>query len=120
MIASRFETLLSTKPHVTAGAKSLIAQADEQRYDGREVAEAQMWDLGAQLFKSAHAHLTIIDEPRFYVVMIRASDPLIHGLVRQTFYSYPYMPSPRPEQAVWEYTKAGDTLKFLWSLPPAK
>jgi len=108
------------KRRKTAGELSLKAQSDSSLYDGREVAEGQMHDLHKQLMESAHTHLNIIDEPEFFVVMVRASDPLIQGIVRQKFYSYPYMPSPRPEQAVFLYNKAKDTLKFIWSLPPAK
>ncbi len=106
--------------HMTAGAKSLKAAGDSSRYCGIEVAEAQMHDVSKQVFKNAHDHVDKFDEPEFFVVMVRASDPLIHGLVRQKFYSYPYLPSPRPEQAVWIYYKAQDRVKFLWSLPPAK
>lgn len=104
----------------TAGEMSLKAASDSTKYDGIEVAEAQMHDIVPQLLENAHAHLEKIDEPEFFVVMVRASDPLIVGIVRQKFYSYPYMPSPRPEQAVFLYNKAKDSLKFLWSLPPAK
>ncbi len=104
----------------TAGELTLKAKADTSLYDGREVAEGQMHDIHAQLMENAHAHITKFDEEEFFVVMVRASDPLIAGIVRQKFYSYPFMPSPRPEQAVFLYTKASDSLKFIWSLPPAK
>ena len=104
----------------TAGELSLKALADSSNYDGREVAEGQMHDIHMQLMKNAHNHLDKIDEEEFFVVMVRASDPLIKGIVRQKFYSYPYMPSPRPEQAVFLYNKPRDSLKFIWSLPPAK
>jgi len=104
----------------TAGELSLKAASDSCKYDGREVAEAQMWDVIPQALRNARDHIEKIDEDEYCVVMVRASDPLIHGIVRQKFYSYPYLPSPRPEQAVWLYNKKLDALRFLWSLPPAK
>lgn len=105
---------------MTAGQASLKAASDSSKYDGLEVSHAQLWDFPQQVFQSAHAHLDKIDEPEFFVVMVRASDPLIKGIVRQKFYSYPYLPSPRPEQAVWLYYKDLDEVRFLWTLPPAK
>lgn len=104
----------------TAGELSLKALSDTSRYDGREVAEAQMHDIIPQVMENAHAHIHKIDEEEFFVIMVRAGDPLIPTLVRQKFCSYPYMPSPRPEQAVFLYNKARDDIKFIWSLPPAK
>ena len=106
--------------HMTAGAKSLKAASDSSYYDGIEVAEAQLWDAPKQVIECAHRHSHIFDEEEYFVVMVRASDPLIHGLVRQKFYAYMYLPSPRPEQAVWLYNKITGTIKFMWSLPPAK
>lgn len=106
--------------HITAGAKSLKALGDNAFYDGIEVAEAQMMDTPKQVFDCAHKHMKIFDEDEYFIVMVRASDPLIFGLVRQKFYAYMYLPSPRPEQAVWLYNKALDKVQFLWSLPPAK
>lgn len=105
---------------MTAGQASLKAASDSSKYDGLEVSHAQLWDFPQQVFQNAHDHLAKIDEPEFFVVMVRASDPLIKGIVRQKFYSYPYLPSPRPEQAVWLYYRALDEVRFLWSLPPAK
>lgn len=105
---------------MTAGAKSLKAASDWSNYDGIEVAEAQMWDTPKNVFDCAHRHMSIFDEQEYFIVMVRAGDPLIHGLVRQKFYAYMYLPSPRPEQAVWLYNKALDKVQFLWALPPAK
>ena len=104
----------------TAGALSLKAASDTSKYDGREVAEAQLHDYKNQALENAHAHLDKFDEDEYFVIMQRASDPLIAGVVRQKYYSYRHLPSPRPEQAVWLYNKVKDTLRFLWSLPPAK
>lgn len=104
----------------TAGQLSLEAARDTTRYDGREIVEAQFHNIGDMVFESARNHRSIIDEDEYCVVMVRAGDPLIKGVVRQKYYSYPYLPSPRPEQAVWLYNKVRDDVKFLWSLPPAK
>jgi hypothetical protein len=104
----------------TAGELSLKALSDINQYDGREVAEAQMHDIYEQLTLCANKHDSIFDEEEFFVGMIRASDPLIKGIVRQKYFAMLYMPSPRPEQAVFLYKKKNQSFKFLWSLPPAK
>lgn len=104
----------------TAGELSLKAAADTTNYDGREVAEAQMWDVYAQIMECAKKHEHIFQEDEYCICMVRASDPLILGLVRQKYYAYLYLPSPRPEQAVFLYNKANQSFRFLWSLPPAK
>lgn len=104
----------------TAGALSLKAAGDLSRYDGREVAEAQLHDVMKNVMQCAQKHHSIMDEEEYFVIMVRASDPLLQNLVRQKFYCYLYMPSPRPEQAVWLYNKTNGTIHFLWSLPPAK
>lgn len=105
---------------VTAGELALKASLDETIYDGVEVAEATFARLHADLLKNAHAHVDKIDEPEFFVVWVRAGDPLLYNARRYKIYSYPYLPSPRPEQAVFLYRKAKDSLSFVWSLPPAK
>lgn len=104
----------------TAGEQSLKALSDSTKYDGIEVAEAQLWNVPEEVFHSARQHREIFDEPEYFVVMVRASDPLLANMVRQKFYSYLFMPSPRPEQSVWLYNKALDQVKLIWSLPPAK
>ena len=49
-----------------------------------------------------------------------AGDPLISGVRRHKYYSYLYLPSPRPNQSVFLYNKKTAHLKHLWSLPNAK
>ena len=52
------------------------------------------------------------------VVMIIAKDPLLSNLIRRKFYCWPYLPKPRPNQAVFLYNKAQDKItKRLWVLP---
>jgi hypothetical protein len=104
----------------TAGEMSLKASQDSATYNGVEVAEATFAGLHGELLKNAHDHIAKIDEPEFFVVWIRAGDPLLYNARRYKIYSYPYLPSPRPEQAVFLYIKAKDSLTFVWSLPPAR
>lgn len=108
------------RKRLTAGEKSLKASLDSATYNGVEVAEATFDNLHAQLLKNAHDHISKIDEPEFFVVWVRAGDPLLHNVRRYKIYSYPHLPSPRPEQAVFLYIKAQDSLTRIWSLPPAK
>jgi hypothetical protein len=60
----------------------------------------------------------MIGEREYCVVMIVAKDPLIANLTRRKFYCWPYLPSPRPNQAVFLYNKhLGRITKRLWVLP---
>lgn len=102
----------------TAGELSRKANADTTKYDAREVGHALADDIGVHLRESIEKHKSIIDEPEFCVVMIIAKDPLIHNLMRRKFYCWPYLPKPRPNQAVFLYNKGLDTItKRLWILP---
>jgi hypothetical protein len=48
-----------------------------------------------------------------------ADDPLISNLKRFKYYGWLYLPSPRPNQAVFLYNKVKDTIRRLWVLPSA-
>ena len=104
----------------TVGQRSLEAQADNTKYDPYEVGEALTNDILPEIWKCIDSHYTKIDEPEFCVIMLRASDPLIHGVMRRKFYAWPFLPKPRPEQLVLHYQKKDDTIQRLWSLPSAK
>lgn len=111
---------MANKRRKTAGELSLKAASDKDRYDLREVAEAALSDIPAQVYECARSHLEKLNEPEFCVVLIRAGDPLLHNAVRKKTYAWLYLPDPRPEQAVFLYRKANDSIKLLWSLPSAK
>jgi hypothetical protein len=50
--------------------------------------------------------------------MVIAKDPLIPNLIRRKFYCWPFLPKPRPNQAVFLYNKGLDQItKRLWVLP---
>lgn len=104
----------------TAGELSLAAARDSTRYDLLEVGEALTNDLLDQIWACIDKHHSIIDEPEFCIVFIRAKDSLIRNVMRRKFYAWPYLPSPRPEQAVFHYNKVNDDICRLWSLPSAK
>ncbi len=104
----------------TAGQLSLEAARDSTRYDLLEVGEALTNDLLKQIWDCIDRHHSIIDEPEFCVVFVRAKDPLLKNILRRKFYAWPFLPSPRPEQTVFHYSKVNDTICRLWSLPSAK
>lgn len=104
----------------TAGELCLKAASDSTRYDNLEVAEAALTDVPAQLYECARSHASILNEPEFCVVLVRASDPLLENVVRKKTYAWLFLPDPRPEQACFIYRKKDDSLKLLWSLPSAK
>lgn len=102
----------------TAGELSKKAAADTTKYDALEVGHALSNDIGVHIRQAIENHKNIIDEDEFCVVMIIAKDPLIKNVMRRKFYCWPYLPSPRPNQAVFLYNKAKDDItKRLWILP---
>jgi len=102
----------------TAGELSRKANRDTTKYEALEVGHAMADDIDVHLRESIEKHRNIIDENEFCVVMIIAKDPLIPNLIRRKFYCWPYLPKPRPNQAVFLYNKALDRItKRLWALP---
>ncbi len=104
----------------TVGELSNQCATDTTKYDYLEAGHALIEDIGKQIDLCIQAHMHIIDEPEFCVVMVLASDNMIAGVMRRKFYAWPYLPKPRPRQTVFLYTKATNSLKRLWSLPNAK
>lgn len=103
---------------VTAGELSKKAASDTTRYDALEVGHYMTEDVEEHLRLSAEKHHHIINEPEFCVVMVLAKDSLIKNVIRRKFYCWPYLPSPRPNQAVFLYNKARQKIvKRLWVLP---
>ena len=93
---------------------------DQTKYNALEVGHAMTDDIGVHIRQAIENHRHIIDEPEFCVVMVIATDPLIKTLTRRKFYCWPYLPSPRPNQACWLYNKGLDRItKRLWVLPSA-
>lgn len=102
----------------TAGELSKKAWADNTKYDALEVGHAMADDISVHLEQCIKNHYNIFDEKEFCVVMVIAKDPLIENLIRRKFYAWPYLPKPRPNQAVFLYNKALDRItKRLWVLP---
>jgi len=103
---------------VTGGELSKKALSDKTKYDAREVGHAMAEDIEKHLYESIETYSPMIDENEFCVVMVIAKDPLIKNLIRRKFYCWPYLPSPRPNQAVFLYNKHyGKIIKRLWVLP---
>lgn len=102
----------------SAGELAQKALSDPTKYDALEVGHALSDDIGVHLRESIEKYKDIIDEPEFCVVMIISKDSLIKNLMRRKFYCWPYLPSPRPNQAVFLYNKQKDKIvKRLWVLP---
>src|SRR5208337_4131248 len=98
------------KQRKTAGELANKALSDTTKYDALEVGHALADDIEKHLYESVRKHRDIIDELEYCVVMIVAKDPLIHNLQRRKFYCWPYLPSPRPNQAVFLYNKTLDRI----------
>lgn len=103
---------------VSAGEISRKLLSDTTKYDAREVGHAMADDIEKHLYEAVAKYHNMIDEKEFCVVMVVGKDPLISTLIRRKFYCWPYLPSPRPNQAVFLYNKAaGRITKRLWVLP---
>lgn len=102
----------------TAGQLSHKALCDTTKYDALEVGHAMADGIEEQLYESIRLHEPIIDEDEFCVVMVIAKDNMLCNLIRRKFYCWPYLPKPRPNQAVFLYNKSlGRITKRLWVLP---
>lgn len=101
-------------------ASDLVKKAsqDKTKYDALEVGHAMTDDIDKHLRQAIENHRNIIDENEFCVVMVLGTDPLLKGIIRRKFYCWPYLPKPRPNQAVFLYNKGLDRItKRLWVLP---
>ncbi len=103
---------------ISGGELSRKALSDTTKYDALEVGHAMSEDIEQQLYQAAQNYHDMIDEDEFCVVMVVAKDPLLKNLIRRKFYCWPYLPSPRPNQSIFLYSKcAGRIIKRLWVLP---
>lgn len=108
------------KRKVTAGELAKKASEDQTRYLAREVGEAMCHDVDVRLRECIENHRNLIDENEFCIVRIIGTDPLIKEAKRLKYVAWPYLPSPRPNQAVFLYNKGLDKItKRLWVLPHA-
>lgn len=112
---------------ISAGELSKKALADTTKYNALEVGHALADDIEKHLYDSVELHLNKQDEEgdypwrkldQFCVGFVIATDPLIKNLQRRKFFCCPFLPSPRPNQAIFLYTKrSGRIAKRLWVLP---
>ncbi len=112
---------------ISAGELSKKALSDTTKYDALEVGHAMADDVGKHLDECVEKHLNYVDEEgnypfrqldEFCVVMVIAKDNLIKNVIRRKFYCAPFLPSPRPNQAVFWYKKSlGKIAQRLWVLP---
>lgn len=112
---------------LTAGQISNKLAKDSTKYNALEVGHAIADDIGIHLNESVEKHLNIQDESgeypwrkldKFCVVLQIGEDPLLFNLKRRKFYCCPFLPSPRPNQAVFLYNRKRQSItKRLWVLP---
>ena len=108
------------KQRKTAGEISQDRAKDTTKYDALEVGYHLTDDIEKHLRLAIENYRNIIDEEEFCVVMLTGDDPLLKRVKRRKFYCWPYLPSPRPDQAVFLYNKGLDKItKRLWILPSA-
>lgn len=104
----------------SAGELALKALSDTTKYDALEVGHGLCDTIEAEFRKSIEIYRDRIDQPQFCVVMLKGEDRLLKNLIRRKFYCWPFLPKPRPNQAVFLYDKAKDAIiKRLWVLPCA-
>ncbi len=104
--------------HVTAGMLANKALSDKTDYNALELGHALVEDVGQELRDCIEKYKPIYDEDEWCIVRVIADDPLIHPLKRYKYYGWLYLPSPRPNQAVFLYNRSKDDVtKRLWVLP---
>lgn len=102
---------------ISAGELSKKAYADTTKYDSLEVGHAMTDDVMTEIRKCIENHDKIFAENEYCIVRIISSDPLISNLERFKYYGWLYLPKPRPNQAVFLYNKAKNSIRRLWVLP---
>lgn len=105
---------------IAAGELAKKALADTTKYDALEVGHAMVDDTMDQIRECIANHNPIFDENEYCIIRIIASDPIIKNAKRFKYYAWLYLPSPRPNQAVFLYNKSKDTIRRLWVLPSAQ
>lgn len=105
----------------TAGELANKALKDRTDYNALELGHALCEDVEVEVRKCIENHKHKTTEEEFCIVRIfGANDPLIHNAKRTKYYAWLYLPSPRPNQAVFLYNRALDRItKRLWVLPNA-
>ncbi len=112
---------------ISAGELSKKAFADTTKYNALEVGHAMVENIAKELEECIETHLNLVNDDgeysyrlldQFTVVIQGADDPLIKNAKRRKFYCCPFLPSPRPDQAVFLYQRGqGHITKRLWVLP---
>lgn len=112
---------------ISAGELSRKALSDTTTYNAIDIGHAMADDIDKHLEECIETHLKYVDEEgknpfalleEFCVVMVIAKDNLIKNVIRRKFYCSPFLPSPRPNQAVFLYKRSvGRITKRLWVLP---
>ncbi len=106
--------------HQTVGQQAYKASHDERTYNALEIGHALTEDIARELVICARRHRDIFNEEEYCVGYVLAGDPLIKNVMRRKFFAFLYLPSPRPNQAVFLYNKTLDQFtKRLWTLPNA-
>lgn len=104
----------------TAGELANAAAKDNTKYDAWDLALESTKEIEKSLYEAVANYKDKIEEKEFCVVYVVGSDPLIKNMIRRKFYCWPWLPSPRPNQAVFLYNKEADKIvKRLWVLPNA-
>lgn len=102
----------------TAGELCKKALEDTTVYKAEEVGRAMCDDIEKHLYKAIENYVDRIDQDKFCVVMLIGKDSILPNLIRRKFYCWPFLPKPRPNQAVFLYEKGKDRItKRLWVLP---
>lgn len=108
------------RKRMTAGEMSLKAAYDETKYSSMDVGHALTEDIAKELVECVRRHNPIFDEDKYCVGYVIAADPLLKNVMRRKFFAMLYLPSPRPNQAIFLYNKVFDRFeKRLWVLPNA-
>lgn len=103
----------------TASELAVKALSDTTKYDALEVGHALTDNVMDEIRECIAKHNQIFAEDEYCIVRIIGEDAMHKNVRRQKYYGWLYLPSPRPNQAVFLYNKVKDTIKRLWVLPSA-
>lgn len=105
---------------MTAGEMCLKAHRDTTKIDPLEIGYVLTETVAKELAECVRKYDPIYNEDEYCVVRVLAGDPLLCNLKRIKYYGYLYLPSPRPNQTVFLWSKRWQRFtKRLWTLPNA-
>jgi hypothetical protein len=98
-----------------AASDLIIKQVDDQ-HSAVEQMQEQLAEYDANLLQCYNAG-KLSWGTDFYIVVLTKKERILKNVLRNYFFSRSSCPTPEWDQTVYKYTKADDSLEFLWVIP---